>query len=286
MELMMRSTVVTLGSLKDQLPFFGDVRGPRRGINLEAERGDMAASDLFVPKAESICLFLDVDGTLIDLAPTPDAVIVSDALREELSLADRRLSGAIALVSGRPIDELDRLFAPLRLRASGIHGAEIRYAPNEITHSLTQNRLSKSSWNDLQTLLEIFPGAFAENKGVSFAVHYNLAGPIEGELFLALQRFVKRYVEFALELVAGHLVFELKLPGFDKGAAIRRFMTRSPFAGRRPVFIADDKMDRPGFEAALALGGIAFSVGSEMEGLSGSFSQPAGVRAWLGKVMA
>jgi trehalose 6-phosphate phosphatase len=246
----------------------------------------MAAPDIFVPKAESISLFLDVDGTLIDLAPTPDAVVVSSALLDELALAERRLDGALALVSGRPIDELDRLFAPLRLRASGIHGAEIRYSPLELTRSLTSDRLPESAWNDLQHLLERFPGAFAENKGVSFAVHYNLAGPIEGELFLSLQRFVQRFAQFELDLVAGHLVFELKLPGFNKGAAIRRFMARAPFAGRRPVFIADDKMDRPGFEAVLALGGIAFSVGSEMAGLSGSFSRPAGVRAWLGKVTA
>jgi trehalose 6-phosphate phosphatase len=246
----------------------------------------MAARDIFVPKAESISLFLDVDGTLIDLAPTPDAVIVSTALVEELSMAAIRLDGALALVSGRPIDELDRLFSPLRLRASGIHGAEIRYSPLEATRSLTSERLPDAAWIVLQRLLESFPGAFAENKGVSFAVHYNLAGPIEGELFLELQRFVRRFAQFELELVAGHLVFEIKLPGFDKGSAIRRFMARAPFAGRRPVFIADDKMDRPGFETVLALGGIAFSVGSEMAGLSGSFSQPAGVRAWLGKVMA
>src|SRR5260370_38099753 len=91
--------------------------------------------DVFVPKAESICLFLDVDGTLIDLAPTPDAVVVSSALLEELSLAERRLDGALALVSGRPIAELDRLFAPIKLRASGVHGAEIRYSPFEPTRS-------------------------------------------------------------------------------------------------------------------------------------------------------
>src|SRR5665213_1958198 len=145
----------------------------------------MAAPDLIVPKAETISLFLDVDGTLIDLAPTPDAVVVSGALLDELSLAESRLDGALALVSGRPIDELDRLFAPLRLRASGIHGAEIRYSPLEPTRSLTKDRLSECAWADLQNLLEGFPGAFAENKGVSFAVHYNLAGPIEGELFLA-----------------------------------------------------------------------------------------------------
>jgi trehalose 6-phosphate phosphatase len=246
----------------------------------------MAGPDIFVPKAETISLFLDVDGTLIDLAPTPDAVIVSRALIDELALAADRLDGALALVSGRPIDELDRLFSPLRLRASGIHGAEIRYSSSEPIKSLTKERLPDQAWTALESLLAEFPGAFAENKGVSFAVHYNLAGPIEGELFLALRRLAQRFAQLELELVAGHLVFEIKLPGFDKGSAIRRFMARAPFAGRRPVFIADDKMDRPGFETVLALGGIAFSVGSEMAGLSGSFSQPAGVRAWLGKVTA
>jgi trehalose 6-phosphate phosphatase len=246
----------------------------------------MVAPDLLVPKAESISLFLDVDGTLLDLAPTPDAVVVSSALLDELSLAESRLDGAIALVSGRPIDELDRLFAPVRLRASGIHGAEIRYSPLEATRSLTNDRLPASAWLDLQRLLADFPDVFAENKGVSFAVHYNLARPIEGELFAALKRFVLRFAELGLELIPGNLVFEVKLPGFDKGLAIRRFMARAPFAGRRPVFIADDEMDRPGFEAVLALGGIAFSVGFEMAGLSGSFSRPAGVRAWLGKVTA
>jgi trehalose 6-phosphate phosphatase len=246
----------------------------------------MTVTDLFVPKAESISLFLDVDGTLIDLAPTPEAVIVSSALLDELSFAERRLDGALALVSGRPIDELDRLFAPVRLRASGIHGAEIRYSPFESTQSLTNDRLPASAWIDLQHIIREFPGVFAENKGVTFAVHYNLAGPIEKELFLALERFVRRFAQFEVELVSGNLVFELKLPGFDKGGAIRRFMARAPFAGRRPVFIADDRMDGPGFETVLALGGIAFSVGFEMDGLSGSFSQPAGVRAWLEKVMA
>jgi trehalose 6-phosphate phosphatase len=246
----------------------------------------MQAADLFVPKAEAISLFLDVDGTLLELAPTPDAVVVSSALLEELALIERRLDGALALVSGRPIDELDRLFAPLRLRASGIHGAEIRYGPLEAIRSLTADRLPEEAWLDLTRLLDDFPGAFAENKGVSFAVHYNLAGPVEGELSLALKRYVDRFMALELELAWGHLVVEVKLPGFDKGAAIKRFMARSPFAGRRPVFIADDKIDRPGFEAVLALGGVAFSVGVELAGVSGSFSHPGAVRAWLGKVSA
>ena len=246
----------------------------------------MKAAELFVPKAETISLFLDVDGTLLDLAPTPDAVVVSSALLDELTLAERRLDGALALVSGRPIEELDRLFAPLRLRASGVHGAEIRYAPLEPVRSLTSERMPERAWPQLQRLLEGFPGVFAENKGVSYAVHYKLAPTVEAELFLALKRYAADFVASGLDVVRGLMVFELKLPGFDKGAAIRRFMARAPFAGRRPVFIADDKMDWPGFETVLALGGVGFSVGHEMAGLTGSFSRPAAVRAWLGKVAA
>jgi trehalose 6-phosphate phosphatase len=175
----------------------------------------MKAAELLVPKAETISLFLDVDGTLLDIAPTPDAVVVSEALLDELTQVERRLDGALALVSGRTIAELDRLFAPLRLRASGVHGAEIRYAPLEATRLLTNERLPDRAWSQLQRLLEDFPGVFAENKGVSFAVHYSLAPSVEAELFLALKRYAEDFVALGLGVIRGRMVFELKLPGFD-----------------------------------------------------------------------
>ena len=246
----------------------------------------MKATDFFVPEAGAISLFLDVDGTLLDLAPTPDSVAVSKALVDELAHAEQRLEGALALVSGRPIEQLDVLFAPLRLPASGVHGAEIRYSAHEPTRPLIPDRLPAGAWVEFQQLLDRFPGSLAENKGVSFAAHYYLAGPVEDELYSALQRFREKFPLLDLELASGRKVFELKLRGFDKGAAIRQFMRRAPFAGRRPVFIADDKIDRPGFETVLALGGAAFSVGVEMPGLSGSFARPAAVREWLARVVA
>jgi len=213
-------------------------------------------------------------------------VKVDPALRQLLSRLRTASGGALALVSGRPIAELDRLFAPIKLRASGVHGAEIRYSPLEPTRSLMKERLPDNLWSDLVELLRQFPGTLAENKGASFAVHYRFAEAIEMELEAALLSLTTRFAQLGLEVVPGKLVFELKLPGFDKGAAIRRFMGHPPFSGRRPVFIADDKMDRPGFDTVLELGGIAFSVGFEMAGLTGSFAQPASVRAWLGKVTA
>lgn len=233
---------------------------------------------------QRIGLFLDVDGTLLDLAPSPEAVEVPAGLLDTLAAAKLRLDGALALVSGRPIDHLDRLFAPLRLPTSGIHGAQIRDAADGASRWLTQARLPDRAWPDLLRLLEAFPGTLAENKGISFAVHYRNSAATEGELGVALRHFIEAFVELDLELIAGHRVFEIRLPGFDKGKAIECFMAREPFAGRCPVFIADDRMDRAGFDVALALGGLAFSVGASQPGLSGWFSAPAAVRAWLGRL--
>ena len=233
----------------------------------------------FLP--QQIGLFLDVDGTLLDLAPSPTAVEVPASLVGALAAAERRLDGALALVSGRPIEQLDRLFTPLRLRASGIHGAQIRQAADGPSRWLTRARLPDRAWSDLLRLLEAFPGTLAENKGISFTVHYRNLAAAEKELAVVLGHFIEAFVELDLELIAGHRVFEIRLPGFDKGKAIVRFMARQPFAGRRPVFVADDRMDRAGFDAALALGGLAFSVGALLPGLSGWFARPAEVRAWV-----
>ena len=233
---------------------------------------------------QEIGLFLDVDGTLLDLAPTPDAVEVPRILPGLLADLEQRLDGALALVSGRPIGELDRLFTPVRLRASGVHGAELRHSPEASSECLTPARLSDRTWQDLLQLLARFPGTFAENKGVGFTVHHRLAGDGEAELVAALRAFIADLAEFNLTIRSGHRVFEMAPAQFSKGTAIDYFMARSPFAGRRPVFVADDRMDRPGFDKALALGGLAFSVGMPFPGLSGWFAQPAAVRAWLGRL--
>jgi trehalose 6-phosphate phosphatase len=233
--------------------------------------------------AGEIGLFLDVDGTLLDLAPRPEAVVVKPELCADLQAAERSLGGALALVSGRPIEALDGLFAPLRLRAAGIHGAEIRYSPQGLVSALARGRLSHDAWRRLEELLREFPGSYAENKGVSFAVHYPEPATDAAVLERALRQLMARIDASggALRLLTGHAVFEIQLTGFDKGRAIERFMAEPPFSGRKPVFVGDDEIDRAGFDTALALGGLAFSVGIDLPGVSGKFASPEAVRAWL-----
>jgi trehalose 6-phosphate phosphatase len=187
-------------------------------------------------RPESVGLFLDVDGTLIEFASTPDSVVVPPALLEELASLENRLGGALALVSGRQIVDLDALFAPLNLRASGVHGGEIRYEPGGAVARLASAQLGDDIWDGLQQVIARFPGSFSENKGYSFAVHYRFATASVNEVCTALRDFVRRIPTPPLEVVAGRLVFEIKLAGFDKGSAIERFMMRNPFAGRTPIF--------------------------------------------------
>jgi trehalose 6-phosphate phosphatase len=243
-----------------------------------AEPAELAAGE--------IGLFLDVDGTLLDLAPRPEAVVVKPELLADLQAAERSLGGALALVSGRPIETLDQLFAPLRLCAAGVHGAEIRRRPGGSVVTLAEGHLGDAAWHALNRLLGEFPGSFAENKGVSFAVHYPDPGTDISRLKQALSSLMERVAApgQVLKLLAGRAVFEVQVQGFDKGRAIRRFMKQKPFLGRKPVFIGDDEIDRAGFDAALARGGLAYSVGVEFPGLSGVFAGPDAVRTWLHEI--
>src|SRR5262249_13817335 len=137
-------------------------------------------------------LFLDVDGTLLDIAPHPDEVVVEAGLIDALAAAERTLDGALALVSGRPIAELDKLFAPLRLAASGGHGAEFRHRPTGGVVTLAEGRLGQDAWRALERLLREFPDSYAENKEVSFAVHYPDPGTDIPHLKRALLQLMER----------------------------------------------------------------------------------------------
>ena len=262
----------------------------RRGMREQANGADAALMpDAILDetgagalRAEQAALFLDVDGTLLDLAPRPEAVVVPASLIESLARSEQALGGALALVSGRPIEDLDRLFAPLRLCASGVHGAQSRFAPyGSASRSEEADGLPRKLWMALTEVLFDFPGTFTENKRYTFAVHYRTVPMLEQPLREALYALMAAHADLDLIMIHGHSVFEIKPRGFDKGKAIERFITRKPFSGRVPIFIGDDTTDEAGFAAVVRLGGHAFSVGRLRPGASYVFAGPENVRQWL-----
>lgn len=212
-----------------------------------------------VPDA-SLALFLDVDGTLLDIAATPDAVVVSESLRTLLGELAQRLDGALALVSGRSIATLDTLFAPLHLAAAGIHGSERRdangsiFRPDVDAARLTAARESLRSWSRQHA------GTLLEDKGSALALHYRLAPEREAAALEAAERALDQLAG-SHELQRGKFVFEIRPAGLSKGSAIAAFMERAPFQGRMPIFIGDDVTDEAGFAVVNAFGGLSIRVG-------------------------
>ena len=230
---------------------------------------------------DRIGLFLDVDGTLIDIAPRPDEVVVPSELLTALAVLNDRLDGALALVSGRSIADLDGLFKPLRLRASGVHGAEFRFSPNDAIANSSEDALPEVIVRAAAVLAESVPGTLFEDKRFSVAIHYRHVPHLGPALGDALDRILQAEQAQGLRILPGHMVYEIKRSRFDKGRAVRTFMGMQPFLGRRPVFMGDDITDQPGFDVATADGGFAFSIGHAYPGVSGSFPDPAAVRSWL-----
>ena len=233
-----------------------------------------------------MALLLDVDGTLLDIAPTPREVVVPRELPETLSRMRDRLEGALALVSGRTIAELDEFFTPLQLVAIGGHGAEMRPVAAGPVIAGRAGPIDAEFKEQLKAIAEQHPGVLVEDKGYSLARHYRKA-PRQG---LGLIHDVKHAHEAwgdqSIELLNGKAVLELKFAGFNKGTAVRQLMTYPPFAGRRPVFIGDDHTDEDAFKAMPEFNGLSMSVGRKLPGIYRLFGSPADVRNWLGLLSA
>lgn len=221
-------------------------------------------------------LFLDIDGTLLDMAPMPDAVVVPPGLIENLTGLSRKLDGALALISGRPLQNIDALFHPLRLPASGVHGAQWRLA----TQQEELNVLPESVRQAVLAEMAKYPGAVVEDKRYAMAVHYRSKPELADYVERALRGIVSSGPD-VFSVMRGKMVCEIVYSGHNKGMALEHFMKHTPFAGRRPVFLGDDETDAFAIEACRKLGGIATRIGYE-----NVFSSPQDVRMWLEKQAA
>jgi trehalose 6-phosphate phosphatase len=247
-------------------PFSSDLRLPGQG--------DLGA----------IALLLDVDGTILDTAVTPGSVLVPGSLRSSLGALHASCAGALALVSGRLIRDLDALFAPLRVPAIGGHGAEMRLSGGDATRTRHTAAIGGTLRNMVAAAAASDPRIIVEDKGSSLAVHYRLAPQLEQTLKAKIAAIVARMGSPRLEVMHGHAVIEIKPTGFNKGEAVREMMRGPPFAHRKPVFVGDDTTDESVFQVLPMLGGIGYSVNRVIPGASGTFNSPDEVRSWLARL--
>jgi trehalose 6-phosphate phosphatase len=220
-------------------------------------------------------LFLDLDGTLLDIAPTPDAVVVPSGLVDSLRGVSARLNSAVAIVSGRPVADVDRFLAPLVMPGGFGHGAEIRLLGGAPTPSEAARTLPGAWLDRLREAASDWPGVIFEPKAHGVALHFRLAPEREADIHRVMQRCAAECEGFAL--LPAHMAFELRPAGANKALPVKVLMRHVPFGGRRPVFVGDDVTDEDGMEEARNHGGLGLHVGRDFRG------GPSEVRAWLAR---
>ena len=237
------------------------------------------------PLVPNAAFFLDIDGTLFDIAALPAAVHAGAADFELLTALYEAAGGAAALVSGRPIAGIDKMFAPLKLPAAGQHGVERRDARGRILRNAPPDEVWRASIAPLRRYAALHEGLIFEDKGLSVALHYRLAPELEQDVLDAVRAAAARLGE-RYEVLPGKMVFELRPSGRDKGVAIEEFMRERPFARRVPVFLGDDVSDEHGFRVVNRLGGHSVKVGAGATAARWNLPDPAAARAWLAQWIA
>jgi len=216
--------------------------------------------DAVIRKAEGWALFLDVDGTLLEIAETPQSVRVPESLKQLLVSLSIRLGGALALISGRTLNDLDHLFAPLRFCAAGTHGWERRDAAGCVIRAQLDPCCLDDAREQLRQFTNQHEGLLLEDKGHGLAVHFRRAPQLSWEVNTAV-RLACQQAGSAFVVQAGKCVFEIRPAACSKGTCIRAFMERPPFANRLPIYIGDDLTDEDGFAVVNEVGGISIRVG-------------------------
>jgi trehalose 6-phosphate phosphatase len=226
-------------------------------------------------------LYLDVDGTILDLAPSPDAVEVPSTMVPLLRRLSEQLGGAVAFVSGRTIADLDRLFAPLKLPAIGVHGGEIRLPNGQISVDDRLARELAAASPLLRNALGHMPGIMIEYKRSAIALHYRNA-PDRGREVLKVAELVVGGMGSEFSVLVGKCVVEIRPRHLTKGAALSRLMEGEPFRGRTPIFAGDDISDEDAFEVVNRLGGISVRVGEVAHtAATCRLAEPEQLRRWL-----
>src|SRR5580693_4993951 len=252
--------------------------------NVRKNTPALTAGDLAQRLGECAVL-LDIDGTLLDLAPTPREVWVPPGLAKTLSQLHEKTSGALALVSGRSLNDIDLIFAPEQFPAVGGHGAEMRLAADGDAAVSYAPPMDKELKRRLAAIAKLSPGILLEDKGYSLALHYRLAPHAEKAIYEAVSLIRADLPNAPIEVLPGKCVCEIKHAGFNKASGVLELMKHEPFKGRRPFFIGDDVTDESVFAIMPDLDGLSFSVGRRAKGVAGHFDAPSDVREFLAHLL-
>ncbi|HEY3179216.1 MAG TPA: trehalose-phosphatase [Casimicrobiaceae bacterium] len=238
------------------------------------------------PLNERCALFLDIDGTLLEFAPTPDRVFVDPDLAALLNAFHRALGGAVALITGRTLASVERLFGRTTLPVAGLHGSERRSADGSLhRHEQAAAELAQLR-EDMARFAARHKGLLFEDKGAAFAIHYRRAPALASIVHRTLRRHATHASIVGWRLQRGKGILELRPEGRDKGTAIVDYLGEQPFKGRMPVFLGDDVTDEFGFAAVMALGGQAVKVGPGPTGAAFRLPDVSAVRQWLAESLA
>ncbi|MEM5382496.1 trehalose-phosphatase [Paraburkholderia phymatum] len=244
----------------------------------------MQALPAFLSPTET-AFFFDFDGTLVDLAPTPDGVLVQPEAIALLAELRRLTNGAVAIVSGRGIDSIDQFLGMPDLPVAGLHGAERRDANGDTQRiGFNDERLLRME-QVLADIVNANPGMLLEIKGAALALHYRNAPDRESVAREATTKLVADYPG-AYVLQPGKMVYEIKPKDVDKGRALRAFLDEPPFTGRTPVFAGDDLTDEKGFAVVNERGGLSIKVGGGDTIASARIGSVSALLAWLSEVVA
>ncbi|NLI26612.1 MAG: trehalose-phosphatase [Acetobacter sp.] len=228
-----------------------------------------------LPPLTQTAFLLDFDGTLVDIAPTPDAVIVADELKTTLLNLRQECGDALAIISGRPISQIDHFLPDIPFAIAGEHGATIRHRPDGPIERVSLPPFPLSWFNEAEELTGAWKGAHVERKEGGFVLHYRgapEAGPV-------LQKVAQKWIASTPDLFSlqpAKMAWEIRPTGVDKGRAVRKLMETPPFADRIPVFVGDDVTDEDAIREIIRFKGIAFRIPAD-------FPTPAALRRWLQK---
>lgn len=228
---------------------------------------------LQAPPLDETAFLIDFDGTLVDIAPTPDSVVVPDGLLETLRRLRAACGDALAVVSGRPIEQIDHFLGDIPFAVAGEHGIAIRHRPGGPIERAALPQVPQAWFAEARHLVAAWPGTRLEHKQGGFVLHYRAAPEAGLPLHKAAEAWV-RDTNGAFEVQTAKMAWEIRPAGVDKGYAVNVLMECAPFSGRKPIFVGDDVTDEDGIETARRLGGLGLRIPAD-------FPNPAAFRAWL-----